>query len=355
MKTVYRLEHFHPIEGEPYPYEELFDLGAYESRARAETEWHTFYKHLPGFRDWPETNYRITPYVIDEEYLDHEAVPADTDTFYLLAHSYEADGCHLYSIITVIGYYSTKERAEEMKARYEAWPIFRIHTDPVFGGEWSISPCKLNRRGWPDRGGYTTSHFTVDTEEDCEKEGELPCNCLREIYRHDRLEPAEWTPAQKMEKSWGRTVYFLQYYEPYEDLDPLYEAAFSLGLFDHKETVRTVIKEFYSRLPGFCDGTVENYRAIPFIIDEGFPSERNAHENLQTVYLLIHGYETKDGYKITSWIGVYATRELVQTALARYQRWGIFKWHNQKEIGGEFTIDRMKINEKWWASGFNRS
>lgn len=144
MKTIYRLDYFEPYEPE-CKYEELFGLGYYDSEETAIEVINSFYSVLPGFKDGERENYRITPFVIDEEFLSEEESFADLNQFYSLSHGYDIDS---YTIATFIGVYSSKEKAESMLEHYRKWPIFALHNRPEIGGEFFITKCILNKKLW---------------------------------------------------------------------------------------------------------------------------------------------------------------------------------------------------------------
>lgn len=149
-----------------------------------------------------------------------------------------------------------------------------------------------------------------------------------------------------------RIIYYLRYSEPCAT-DPRYTEPFGLGYFDSAEKARAAIEELYKRLPGFRDGKEENYHLLPFIVDEGLPSEAAAHEG-EDFYVLSHGYDIDHLYTIGTVIGVYSSREKAETVQRKLERWPIFALHNRPEIGGEFTIDPCFLNRRKCEEGFCR-
>lgn len=145
MKYVYRLDYFEPYEPE-CKYEELFGLGYYDSEDTAIKMIHFFYNILPGFKDGGIENYRITPFVVDEEFLSEKESFIGLNQFYSLSHGYDIDDT--YTIATFIGVYSSKEKAKVMLEHYKKWSIFALHNRPEIGGEFFITKCILNKKLW---------------------------------------------------------------------------------------------------------------------------------------------------------------------------------------------------------------
>lgn len=144
MKTIYRLDYFEPYEPDS-KYEEVFRLGYYESRERANMEIDSFYKHLPGFKDGGYENYRITEMNVDE-FINSSPTDNETNIYYELNYGY--DTADEYSVDTVLGVYSRKKWAKMMQEKYQKWTIFILHSHPEFGGEFHIDSYILNQHWW---------------------------------------------------------------------------------------------------------------------------------------------------------------------------------------------------------------
>lgn len=156
-----------------------------------------------------------------------------------------------------------------------------------------------------------------------------------------------------------RKVYRMEYYEPYEP-DFKYEAQFGLGYYESRERCMKEIEAFYKHLPGFRDGSFENYRIRELIMDDIITSDiigqscdkMSVSSEKALFYELIHGYETKDEFRVCTVMGVYSKKEWAEIMKKKFENWTIFKMHDDPELG--FFVDPIWLNRHLWDAGFDR-
>lgn len=68
--------------------------------------------------------------------------------------------------------------------------------------------------------------------------------------------------------------------------------------------------------------------------------------------MLGYGYSIDNTYDVGGSLGIFSSLERANAMLAFYKTWDIFIFHSQPAIGGEFYIDKYKINELHWKEGF---
>lgn len=132
-----------------------------------------------------------------------------------------------------------------------------------------------------------------------------------------------------------------------------YEEGFALGFYESEKAARDCIP-FFLRLPGFKEYSAQNFHVTDYLLDQGCPNIFAEDAPISEVFVLFYGYDLKNGYTVGGTLGVFSSRENAMYMQSVYEKWDIFKFNSQKAIGGEFGIDRDRINEKQWTDGFIR-
>lgn len=159
-----------------------------------------------------------------------------------------------------------------------------------------------------------------------------------------------------------KKVYELVYYELYKP-DFIYEEAFGLGYFESRERCLEEIETYYKYQTGFKEGTLKNYRITERIMDEIVVpeiiedmKEREKSDQVPNKFWeLVHGYDTtEEGYTVGSIVGVYSKIEYAKIMKKKVETWDIFKLHSEPHMDGEFHLDPIWLNKRWWVGGFIR-
>ena len=133
--------------------------------------------------------------------------------------------------------------------------------------------------------------------------------------------------------------------------DLTYREQFLLGVFADKSVAFSAIN-LYLNLPGFQNFSVNDFRIKTFILDWGSPCLNQADFSCEDVFVLGYGYSVDNAYDVGGSLGIFSSLERANAMLAFYKTWDIFIFHSQPAIGGEFYIDKYKINELHWKEGF---
>lgn len=129
-----------------------------------------------------------------------------------------------------------------------------------------------------------------------------------------------------------------------------YEESFELGFFTDELSAAKNIS-FYLTQPGFCDLSIRNFRIVNHRLDAGL-EETRISDVIDIVYRLSFGYDIDNNYSVGGTLGVFSNKENAEKMRDVYSIWDIFRFNQQKSIGGEFFIGKYRLNELHWKDGF---
>ena len=142
MQSVYELTHKRFIEIDDETGDKIYDtklLGFFSSLKKCQ-EMIPLYLEQPGFREFPE-DFHINEIVADVN--DYNNVPGEFEGFvYFLSHEwYDGE----FDYVSVLGYYSTHQKAEEAKQKYRYDPELMQHPEG-----FCVDNYKINKREWTE-------------------------------------------------------------------------------------------------------------------------------------------------------------------------------------------------------------
>jgi len=323
MQFAYELIHSYLVEIDKETGEEARStnlLGFFETEEKCK-EHIPFYVTLEGFCNYPD-DFFIEKVTADIN--DYNDEPGEFDSVvYSLEHEWydgEYDHC------TYLGYYSSREHAEEALLLYQLEPRFRGHLD-----DFMIYESPIGERGYTC--GFFQYHPSSSKED--EAQASLRGSSQKEFCKQDFTYKLQHEYAQTHSDEHGATV---------EEANKVN----ILGFFRTKKECSDLISQ-YAKQKGFLkfpDGF--NTIKVQANIDD-FNNDLGAFES--SIFYLKHIRYDDYMNEVAEPLGYYSSRELAEEALIQYRHKSKFRGYLDDFSIEEYAIGKAERTEGFYIPG----